>query len=39
MHRHLPHAQLAVLPGEDHGHPAGRPDLFATVVAHFLRGC
>ena len=32
LHRHLPHAQLAVVPGEDHGHPVGRPDLFAAMV-------
>ena len=36
MHRAMPNAQLAVLPGTGHGLPADKPDLFNLLVSAFL---
>jgi len=39
LHDALPRAELAIVPGQDHGHPSGRPDLFAAMVLTFLAAC
>jgi pimeloyl-ACP methyl ester carboxylesterase len=39
MHRALPRAQLAIVPGGDHGHPSDDPERFASMVARFLEAC
>ena len=39
MHRAMPNAQLAIVPGTGHGHPLDRPDLFAAMVLEFLEAC
>ncbi len=36
MRNALPHAQLAVLPGADHGLPMERPHLVAPLILDFL---
>lgn len=36
MHRAMPNAQLAVLPGTGHGLPADKPELFNWLVGDFL---
>jgi pimeloyl-ACP methyl ester carboxylesterase len=37
LYRHLPNAELAVIPGMDHGAPmSNRADLLSQVVLHFL---
>ena len=36
MHRSMPNAQLAVLPGTGHGLPADKPELFNWLVADFV---
>jgi pimeloyl-ACP methyl ester carboxylesterase len=36
LYRALPNAELAVLPGVEHGPPRERPDLFVRVLADFL---
>jgi pimeloyl-ACP methyl ester carboxylesterase len=36
MHKALPNAQLAILPGTGHGLPADKPELFARLVADFV---
>ncbi len=36
MHRAMPNAQLAVLPGTGHGLPADKPELFNWLVADFV---
>jgi pimeloyl-ACP methyl ester carboxylesterase len=36
MHRAMPNAQLAVLPGTGHGLPADKPDLFNLITTDFL---
>ena len=37
MHRALPNAQLAILPGTGHGLPADKPELCNWIVADFIR--
>jgi pimeloyl-ACP methyl ester carboxylesterase len=36
MHRAMPNAQLAIVPGTGHGLPADKPDLFNLLVIEFL---
>ena len=36
MHRALPNAQLAIVPGTGHGLPADKPDLCHRIILEFL---
>jgi pimeloyl-ACP methyl ester carboxylesterase len=39
MYRALPRAQLATVPGGDHGHPSDDPERFNAMAARFLAAC
>lgn len=38
MHRAMPNAQLAIVPGTGHGLPADKPELVNMMITDFLRG-
>jgi pimeloyl-ACP methyl ester carboxylesterase len=36
LYRMIPHAELAIVPGADHGYPESKPELFTQLVLDFL---